>query len=152
MWAGRYTAIRYNNIRGEINPPGTTENPIIIDSDSFPYTNAGNTRDVVSMQFDRYSVAPEMNQQGPEVIYQLRLRLPGAVSIRVSDIKNEGIDNDIHLLSSLQWSDRFEALDCIARGDHEIVANLDADTYYLVIDSGKDMPGEYTLTVDSSPH
>ena len=41
------------------------------------------------------------------------------------------------------------ALNCIAKDDTEIVISLEAGTYYLIVDSGKDLPGEYTLSVSS---
>ena len=146
LWG--YTPLRYNNIQDDINPSGTTMNPIIVDSDAFPYTHVGNTRNVVSMEFDRYAVAPDVNQQGPETIYRLLLKSSGTISIQITDIKDEGIDNDIHLLSILRRDDTFEATDCIARGDNRIIRYLDTGTYYTVVDSRKDLPGEYTLTVD----
>ncbi len=147
LWSSGYRPLRYNNILDEKNPPGTITNPIVIDSDSLPYVDDGNTRDVVSMDFDRYSSALAFNQQGPETIYELRLKSPGAISIEVTDFKDEGIDNDVHLLSTLKRGAAREALDCLARGDREVTTQLGAGTYYIVVDSGEDLPGEYTLRV-----
>ena len=39
-----YKAIRYNNIKEVSNPSGTINNPIIINSNDFPYKNKNNTR------------------------------------------------------------------------------------------------------------
>ncbi len=148
LWSHGYIPIRYNNIRDDINPSGTIDNPITLDSDDFPCTLEGNTRDVVSMEFDCYSIAPSINQRGPEVVYRVRLRSSGTILIRITDCKNEGIDNDIHLLSSLRRGTAFEALDCAARGDQEIRTRLGAGLYYIVVDSGNDLPGEYRLGVE----
>ncbi|MCP5103594.1 MAG: hypothetical protein GY950_09455 [bacterium] len=149
MVKNEYKAIRYNNIKEIANPPGTTTNPIIINGNDLPFTRGGNTRDIVSMEFDRYPVSPGENEQGPEDIYQLRLDSPNAISITLNDLKHEGIDNDIFLLSSLKKEKEFTAADCIARGDHSLTHKLKAGTYYIIVDGGPDKPGEYTLKVNT---
>jgi len=147
LWVSGYLPIRYNNIRDDINPLGTINNPIVIDSESFPFIHDGNTRNVVSMEFDRYSAAPAVNQQGPEVIYKLKMKSSAKVSIQITDFNNEGIDNDIHLLSSLEKGAEFEALDCFAIGDRKINIQLNAGDYYLIVDSRRDQPGNYKLRI-----
>jgi hypothetical protein len=143
-----YTAIRYKNIEEVVRSSGTSENPITIDSDDFPFIHEGNTRDVVSMEFDKYSVAPIFSQVGPEVVYRLQMNLSASVSITVTNLKFEGINNDIHLLASLQRDDvEMMATDCIARADNTLQADLNIGSYYIIIDSSSDLPGEYTLTV-----
>ncbi|MBN2414273.1 hypothetical protein JXO52_00440 [bacterium] len=142
-----YQAIRYNNIVEISDPAGTMTNPIMIPGDGLPYTHSGSTRDVVSMEFDRYSAALEMNEQGPEVVYRLHLPAAADLSATVTDIKEEGIDNDIFLLTSLDRDGNRNAVDVIAGGDNTISATVAAGVYYLVVDSGADRPGEYVLTV-----
>ena len=144
-----YKAIRYDNITDVTNPPGTIDNPIIIDSDEFPFVHGGNTRDVVSMAFDRYAIDPGSIQVGPEIIFELQIKTAGTITILVSDIKYEGINNDIHLLGSLDViNDVFVATNCIEKADNKITRELDAGTYYIAIDSSNDLPGEFTLFVD----
>jgi hypothetical protein len=143
-----YQALRYNNIKDENNPAGTKTNPIKIPTNSFPYTVLGNTRDVVSMEFDSYSTAPDINEQGPDVIYQLQVNISGTITINVTDIKHEGINNDVHLLKTLNKDTIQKAVDCITRADNTISQNLEAGIYYIIIDSNDDTPGEYTLTVN----
>jgi hypothetical protein len=147
LWLNGYIPIRYNNMLDDINTIGTIDRPILVDSDNLPYTHEGNTRDVVSMEFDRYSTSGSVNQPGPEVVYELRLRSPDVLLVEVTDFKDEGIDNDVYLLSSVRRGVAREALDCVARGDRKIEARLDAGTYYVVVDSGEDLPGEYELLV-----
>jgi len=142
-----YQAIRYNNIKEITNPAGTKTNPINIPTDNFPFIHQGNTRDVVSMEFDSYSAAPEINEQGPEVIYQLQLNTTGTIVINVTDIKNEEINNDIHLLRTLNKDVSKKAVDCITWGDNLIIQNLQLGIYYIIVDSNNDKPGEYTLTI-----
>jgi hypothetical protein len=143
-----YQAIRYDNIRETEDPQGTASNPLIIDSREFPFSGQGNTRDVISLEFDTYAIAPEIAQVGPEVVYQLRLRESGRIRVQCTDFPHEGIDNDVHLLSSLSRDDALTALDCIASGGQMVVQQMEAGTYYIVVDSRNDLPGEYTLTVD----
>ncbi|UCH83058.1 MAG: hypothetical protein JSW50_11370 [Candidatus Latescibacterota bacterium] len=144
-----YRAVRYRNIVDDTDPPGTIANPIAIDSNSLPFVDNGNTRDVVSMNFDSYSAAPLVSQVGPDVVYELTILSPGSITITVTDIKNEGIDNDVHLLASLEKSDPgMVATDCIESADNTITRELDEGLYYLIVDSSHDLPGEYTLSVE----
>jgi hypothetical protein len=144
-----YVAIRYENILDDVDPPGTMTNPIVIDSDAFPYIHKGNTRNVVGMNFDSYADAPLVSQVGPDVVYELRMRSRGVISMIVTDIKFEGIDNDVHLLTSLTREDTgMIAVDGIESADNTITRELDEGVYYIVIDSSHDLPGEYTLFVD----
>lgn len=143
-----YQAIRYNNIKEVTNPTGTKNNPISIPTDNFPFTHQGNTRDVVSLEFDSYSMAPETNEQGPEYIYQLQVDSTKTIMIHITEVKNETIDNDIHLLTTLNTDASNKAVDCIARGDNSIEQILQPGIYYIIVDSNNDKPGEYTLTIN----
>lgn len=149
LWLKRYVPIKYNNIVNEPNPSGTINYPIVIDSATLPYIHEGNTRNVASMEFDKYSAASEINQQGPETIYRLHLHSSGTVTIQINDLKAEGIDNDIHLLNSLKKDSKNLAMDCLIRDDRQIKIRLDAGTYYVIVDSNKDVPGEYRLAVNN---
>jgi hypothetical protein len=146
-----YTAIRYNNIQEVDQSSGTIVNPVTIHSDEFPFIHEGNTRDVVSMEFDKYSIAPAISQVGPEVVYQLQMNSSASVTITITNLRYEGINNDIYLLASLQRDDsEMMATDCIARADISLHEELNMGSYYIIIDSCSDLPGEYTLTVDSN--
>ena len=142
-----YTAIRYNNIRDEKNPVGTIKNPMIIDSDKFPFNHTGNTRDVASMEFDRYAKDADFNEQGPEFVYELRVQVSGKVLITLDEPRNEGIDNDLYFLKSLKKNEKRIASECLMRGDEWIARYLYPGIYYIVVDSGKDQPGEYRMLV-----
>ncbi|OQX95736.1 hypothetical protein B6I21_03905 [candidate division KSB1 bacterium 4572_119] len=143
-----YEAIRYNNIQDVANPLGTKANPIIFQTEDLPFRHEGNTRDVVSMEFDSYATAPEINEQGPENIFQLFLNRSETLIIQVTDIKNENIDNDIHLLNTLQADENNNALDCIDRADNIMTHTLEQGIYFIIVDSNNDQPGEYILAVD----
>ena len=139
--------IRYNRIEEVENEQGTTTNPFVINYSGAQFVHEGNTRNVVSMIFDTYSLVPGKGQPGPECIYQLNISSSSSISINVTDIKNENIDNNVFLLTSLD-TENYTTIDCIAWGDNSINIELNAGTYYVVVDSGNDLPGEYTLTVN----
>jgi hypothetical protein len=103
-----------------------------------------------SLEIDSYSAKPETMETGPEVIYQFTVSTSGTVDISVTDNQSEGIDNDTHLLTTLNVDGSGMATDALARDDHNIVMHIDAGTYYIVVDSfsssGVDKPGEYTMS------
>jgi len=143
----RYVAIRYNNIVEDIDPSGSISNPIMLHAGLHDVSVEGNTRDVVSLDFHSYSIAPSVSQQGPEVIYAIVVKEEGIIEASINGSRHEGIDNDIHLLGSLERDDWGMALGCIARGDREIEAAVGKGLYYIVIDSRNTSPGEYILSV-----
>lgn len=142
-----YIPVRYNNIGDGPPPPGTARRPIVIGEGDLPVEIEGNTRNMVSMEIDYYSAAPAIRQNAPEIIYVLKLSGPRTLTFSINNLKLEGINNDIHLLTSLDLDESRTALDCIARGDYSITEPLDAGTYFIAVDGGNDQPGEYNLTV-----
>ena len=90
---------------------------------------------------------PSGRQCGPECIYKLKLNEPSGLEISIDNLRLEGINNNIFLLTSLAVNEDRYAMDCIGWGDYSMAAELGAGTYYIVIDSGPDLPGEYTLEV-----
>ncbi len=149
--ADGYTAIRYNNIVDDRDPSGTISNPIELEAGGMDLLVGGNTRDFVSLEFHNYSIAPSSRQPGPEMIYALSIPEDGVLDASITQFKEEGIDNDIHLLGSFEKDAQGMALDCLARGDYSIEASVSAGTYYIVIDGRNNTPGEYTLTVRFRP-
>jgi hypothetical protein len=142
-----YTAIRYNNILEDVEPEGTISNPFDVEPDMSEISIAGNTRDVVSTEFDNYSIEPSRAKPGPEIIYRIRTDASGTLTVSIADFEQEGIDNDLYLLSSLDRDEARMARDCVARGDSSLEAALDAGTWYLIVDSANHSPGEYTLSL-----
>jgi hypothetical protein len=142
-----YKPIRYNNVEEIDNPSGTVSNPISLHTDKDIQILEGNTRDVVSMELDEYSGCSFGPQTGPEVIYRFELKRAGKIEISVTDFKNEGIDNNLFLLSSLKTDNKYNAIECIAGDDRQIERHFEPGTYWIVVDSGNDKPGEFTLTV-----
>jgi hypothetical protein len=146
-----YVAIRYNNIVEERDPAGTVSNPIDITWGGNRLDVRGNTRDVVGLEFHKYSCAPTSRQPGPELIYLYEVREEGTLEVSITQFKEEGIDNDIHLLDSLEKDEEGMALGCRARGDERVEAYLYAGKYYIVVDGRNNSPGEFTLSLEFRP-
>ena len=147
----RYVPIRYNNIVEDIDSSGTISNPIILQAGLHDVSVEGNTRDVVSLNFHSYSIAPSVSLKGPEVIYAIVVKEDGIIEASINGSRHEGIDNDIHLLESQERDDQGMAFGCIARGDREIRAAVGKGILYIVIDSRNTSPGEYSLTARMRP-
>jgi len=143
-----YIPIRYDNIIDETVPAGNIAHPIEIIEDALPLELEGNTRDPVSMEIDFYVNSSPGIQWAPEVIYCLEISEPRILTFTINDLKSEGIDNDIFLLSSLTLDQSRTAQDCIAGADHTLTRVLESGAYFLVIDGGNDQPGEYILTIE----
>lgn len=147
---------------------GSVADPVV--ADTFPFTHESNTYYYMSDAFDsyiceNYENSAALNEEGPEMLYELRLKGSGTLTLTLT--KGEGIDAtaredlDIHLLRSLSPDD------CIDRDHITLTAQLDAGTYYAAVDTyvngdGVRMGGGYrfeaswesdddSLTDDGSP-
>ena len=130
--------------------PGHYDAPII--SPFFPFRDQHTTRDG-DRRFQRYNCAPDTPENGPERIYQFTLETPADFFARVRD--GNGVDVDLHLLRHLD-QDNGMATGCLARAHEDLVVDdLQAGTYWLVIDSwtngdGVDLDGAFSLEFDIS--
>lgn len=106
---------------------GTKASPYKVES--LPYTHMDSTLGG-EKNFGAYSCMSGVSEAGAERIYEMNLTSPRRV--RAIAMSAEGVDVDIHLLTSL------EASACLVRGDKWVEANLPAGTYYWVIDTFKD--------------
>ncbi|MBU0549860.1 hypothetical protein KKB55_22745 [Myxococcota bacterium] len=112
--------------------------PILIEW--LPFIDEGDTRGGEAL-IPNYDCAPNTDERGPEIHYQLDLDEPGQLSIAVEDA--QGIDIDIHLLQGGR---------CLARADSEISARVEPGRYEIVADTwvnsaGEALAGPYTLRV-----
>jgi hypothetical protein len=130
-------ADRDNNGLGDACDPetlpqdGTPEYPWQIIR--YPFVQDNDTSKATTSQFDAYSAAPSTGETGPEIYYALHLAQPGTLKAEVGEA--DGVDVDIHLLTSLSSANR-TATDCLARANTELVVeDLAAGEYWLVIDS-----------------
>lgn len=128
-------------------PPGTTPGPCppgLICVDSFPYVDDNSTTGAPS-QVDAYGCAPDTDEGGPELVYQVTLAEEGVLVGGLSDLP-AGVDVDVHILDALDPDA------CVDRGHWDAAALLPAGVYYVVVDSwvdasGAALDGDYTLTL-----
>jgi len=116
----------------------------VICVDELPFAHAGDTTTGVSV-FDAYACAPQTDESGPEIVYRVEVSQAGFLTAAVTD--GDGVDVDVHLLAEL------DAGACVARGHHNLGAQVDAGTWWIVVDSWVDgsgvaQAGAYELSID----
>lgn len=130
-------------------PLGTWDNPIALGP--LPATASGDTATSVETRATRYDCAATIDEGGAELVYTLTLDAPTVVTLTLADL-SAGADVDVHLLRGPATG--ATALDCIARDDRALVADLAPGTYWIAVDSyvgaGGPAPGAFTLTVDAA--
>lgn len=126
------------------DPPGSACNPIVIDA--LPFSHAGDTSASAEDMFDVYSCAAAVDEQGPEVHYELRLAEPSNVSLAVEEAS--GVDVDVHVLREAR------ADSCLARANTSLEQALGAGVWRLTVDTfyggGTERAGAYTLRVSGT--
>jgi len=126
--------------------PGSEPCPAgVVCVDALPYTDSDSTTGEASV-LDGYACAPDTDESGPEVVYQLELDESGFLGAALSGL-GSGVDVDVHILEGTS------AGDCVDRGHWEAGALLPPGTYYVVVDSwvsssGTVMDGSYTLDLN----
>ena len=142
-WVNGFVPRRYQNITGTsaATPDGTLADPVKIGS--FPFTDSRSTQSSMSDVLDGCGTAPNTDESGPEVVYQVTLTQPGQLTVSVQD--DVGVDIDVHLYTSANTND------CVARADSTFTEAVDCGTYYVVADTWTTLAGNYTLTVDFAP-
>jgi hypothetical protein len=126
---------------------GTLAAPIGIDA--LPFVDVRDTRVDGARRIDAYpGCGSTADESGPEVLY--RLELAQAATVRAFVVAREGVDVDLHLLSSSAGGQA-----CLARNDRVLVRALPAGTHWLVVDTyvsaGVERRGEYLLAVLTEP-
>ncbi len=126
---------------------GTVEHPFLIPGDPrLPdYRHGRDTSEALSDRFDVYPGSESLDESGPEYVYMTRVDQPVQLDAWIAFPEPDGVDIDLHLLSSV------EPLTVIERGHFEAGGLLDPGVYYLVLDtfvsSGEAQSGPYDLTV-----
>lgn len=123
---------------------GTSAAPFIIPGNptAGTFQDQRDTCASTSSAFSSYPPATQ-NESGPEVVYILHVKKRTEVRAQIASPEPDGVDIDLHLVSSL------DPLTLIVRDDKAITAIVEAGTYYLVLDTygGAQNCGNYQLSV-----
>jgi hypothetical protein len=111
----------------------------------FVHWDTRDTHDATSDAFDSYPGYEQIDESGPEFVYQFAVDEPARLSATIGFAEPVGTDIDLHLLSSL------EPLELVDRGNGAIYALLEPGTYTLVADTyvsgGVPQLGPYDLAL-----
>ena len=134
------------------NPPGHDPSceagshchPLVIDE--LPFVAEGDTTDSSERHIDQYGCSSS-DEGGTEVWYVVDLPQPGTLFASVDEVSGDGIDVDVHILTST------DAGSCLARDNAATSAAVDAGFVFVVVDTwrsatGAEYPGPYELVVD----
>ncbi|MCB9676097.1 MAG: endo alpha-1,4 polygalactosaminidase [Alphaproteobacteria bacterium] len=127
---------------------GSICNPVVVGA--MPFVHHGDTRNAPAA-LDHYGCAPGTSEAGGEVVYRVDLVRAGRLTAAIDEIAGDGVDVDVHLLSGTD-----PAADCVARDHIGVDEDLEAGTYWIVVDTwtnsrGVPQAGPYTLTVGFEP-
>ncbi|MBU1535246.1 thrombospondin type 3 repeat-containing protein, partial [Myxococcota bacterium] len=127
---------------------GTLSDPFVIPVSNYgaTYNDSQDTSLSGSSVIDTYP-PDTLDESGPEYFYVFTLPRRMKVQAWIASPEPDGVDIDIHLLSSLS------PVTLIARHNSSIYQNLDAGTYYLSLDTyaGTQNAGDYTLHFTAEP-
>ncbi len=111
----------------------------------FVYRDERDTHDATSDTFDSYPGVEQIDESGPEFVYQFVIDQPARLSATIEFTEPDGTDIDLHLLSSLT------PLELVDRGNTALYAVLEPGTYTLVADTyvsgGVPQLGPYELAL-----
>ncbi len=105
----------------------------VICVDTFPFVESNTTTGGAST-FDSYGCDWNIDESGPEVVYQVELDEPGFLAVTLWGMSGS-TDVDAHLLGAL------DSGDCIDRGHWDAASLLQPGTYFVVADSWVDNSG-----------
>lgn len=129
---------------------GTPQHPFLIPvtGEHTLFVDGRDTRQAPSDAFDRYP-PNTLDESGPEFVYRFCLSAPARFAADIVAPEPDGVDVDVHLLSSL------DPIALIDRGNFGVYAELDPGSYFLVLDTyvsgGTPKPGAYRLNVTVRP-
>ncbi len=125
------------------------EDPVQALSLPFIYHDSRDTTNATSDALDSYPGYEQVDESGPEFIYQFTVDEAARLAATIAFEEPTGTDVDLHLLSVL------EPAALVTRGDTALYALLEPGTYYLIVDTFADagLPqiGPYDLTLSIRP-
>ncbi len=127
---------------------GSPDNPVVVAT--FPFADSRSTLDAPSDAFDAYACAPETDESGKEVVYEVVVPAPGILQLSLDDHGGDDVDVDVHVLDALDPDA------CVARDNYGLAHPVEAGTWWVVVDtwvngSGNALAGAYTLELDVVP-
>ncbi|MCO5165657.1 MAG: phosphodiester glycosidase family protein [Planctomycetes bacterium] len=135
--------------------PGDWSAPLVVPRT--PFVHASTTAGRRSLA-TRYSARPTVSQEGPEVVYRVDVPARGRLTAWVQGdgapaAAGQTVDVDVHVLRSLELDASGQAVACLARDDVAVEVEVEAGTYYVVVDTytSFDRAGAYTLRIDVAP-
>lgn len=127
---------------------GTPDDPIVVGR--FPFVVDDTTATSTSSALDRYTCAAATDESGPERVYRMQLAATGTFVAELAEAA--GVDVDIHVLSTDPANASPTSVSCVARANTRLVTELDAGTYWVVIDTfvatAGPKPGSYRLALE----
>lgn len=137
--------------RGDACATGTRSDPFVISSPGNcprTYYYAGDTSKSTSKVIDTYPGWANLSESGPEYFYVIQITKRSNINIYL-DAEPEGVDVDIHLLSSV------EPVSLVARADASISQIIEPGTYWITADTyvkdGVVKAGKYGMNIVVSP-
>ncbi len=119
-------------------PPG------VICVDALPFQADFDTSESALSAMDVYACAPETDESGPELVFQVTLLERSFLGVAIDD-DTVGVDVDAHLLTDL------DPETCIDRGNADAGAALDPGVYFVVADTyvsgGEPQVGPASITI-----
>lgn len=137
--------------KGDACASGTRSDPFVIPTPrncAQTYRYGEDTSKSTSKVIDTYPGWENVSEAGPEYFYVLKVTTRSMVQVYL-DAEPDGVDVDIHLLSSV------DPVRLIARSDASISQIVDPGTYWITADTyvkdGIVKSGAYTMNVSISP-
>ena len=119
---------------------GTFEDPIT--APYSPFVDENTTRPIPGKQdlYQSYDCAPMTREFGPEVVYKFTIETTALFTAEVQH--DSEVDVDLHLLRDPTVDAQGGVSGCVGRAHYRLsIDDLEAGTYYLVVDSWTDMSG-----------
>lgn len=135
--------------------PGDWAAPFVVPAAPFVHASTTVGRRSVA---GRYSTRPDLVEAGPEVVYRVDVPARGRLTAWVRGdgapaADGQTVDVDVHVLRSLEVDASGLAVACLARANEAVEVEVDAGTYYVVVDTYQSAAraGAYVLRIDVEP-
>lgn len=111
--------------------------------DTFVFSEMRDTSAEGTDLIDAYDCAAQTNEGGREIVYRVTIPSKGYLSAAVYD--GDGVDVDVHVLTGFDPASP-SGDGCLARGDLDAAADVDAGTAWVIVDTYVGASGEQAGT------